>query len=130
MDEQLIYQAIEMQKLSEETESQLSFVNEQIEELKVFKKNLEDLSKNESEEILAPLGRGVFVKSKIVDTRLFVEAGAGVVVRKTPQESSKIIEEQIQKFSQARVHLLEQLEIYRQKFGELLHEFRETKSKK
>jgi|SRR3989344_7154697 len=126
MNEELIYQAIEMQKVSEETESQLSFVNEQIADLKNFKQNLLELSKSQTEEILAPLGRGVYVKSKITDNRLFVEAGAGVVVRKTPIEAVKVIEDQIQKFSQASIHLLEQLENYKQSFGQLLAEFKES----
>ena len=60
--------------------------------------------------------------------KLFIEVGAGVLVKKTPDEARKVITEQIRKFSEARVHLTAQLEEFRQQLGMMLERIEEMKN--
>jgi len=116
-----------LQKESEQIENNLLIINEHVLELSKFNENLQFLEGKgkKDKEILASLGRGVYVKSKIEDDKeLFVEIGAGIVVKKTPQETKKVIEEQIQKFEEARRELSEQLHLYKEEFGKMLMEIR------
>lgn len=129
-EEELLYRATLLKQESEETEKALNFVNEQINELENFKESLKFLEKNKEEEILASLGKGVYVKAKKENERLFVNVGADVIIRKTPQETVIVIEEQIKRFSEAKMQLLIQLQEYASNFREMLKEVENLKKEK
>ena len=117
-----------LKQQSEEAENQFDFVNRQINELEQFSKGLKELEKEKEQEILAPLGRGIYTKAKKnINEKLFVEVGAGVVVRKSPEETREIIEGQLKKFDEARIQLITQLEVFRHEFGNLLKEVERIK---
>lgn len=124
---EILQKAMMLRQQSEEIEQQLNFVTQQIGELSEFSQTLEELDKNKEKEMLAPLGKGVFSKVDRKDEKLFVEVGAGVMVRKTGKESKKIITEQIKKFTAARVQLTAQLEAFRQEFTRMLVEVEKMK---
>lgn len=127
--EEILQKAFVLKQQSEQVEQQLNFVNEQIAEMEQFVEKLRVLAESDEEEILAPLGRGVYVKSKREkDERLFVEAGAGTVVRKTPKEAREIVQEQMRKFQEARIHLTGQLQGYAQEFSKMVGEREEINS--
>jgi|SRR3989338_6311607 len=128
MKEELLMRAQTLQNESQEVENNIKIINEHVEELTKFKENLDFLDKNDEKDILASLGRGVYAKSKIVDDKnLFVEIGAGVVIKKTPAETKKVIEEQIRKFGEARLQLEAQLEFYANEFRKMVKKLNEIK---
>lgn len=127
---EILQQAMMMRQQSEETEKQLQFVHQQIGELNEFSKILEELDKNGESEMLAPLGKGVYAKAdRKTDEKLFVEVGAGVMVRKTPKDAKEIIMEQIKKFTEAKIQLTAQLEVFRQEFRRMLEAVEKIKDK-
>ena len=111
MEENILAQARALQEKSEETELGLVFVEEQIRELELFQENLKLFEQGDKKEILASIGRGVSIPAQITDTTLFVEVGAGVVLRKTPAETRTIIREQLTKFDSVRAQLQQQLQL-------------------
>jgi len=130
MEQELLQRAMELRQRSEESEQQLNFVVQQINELEDFGRSLGELARNKEKEILASIGRGVFVKAKREeDEKLFVEIGAGVVLRKTPEEAGEVIEGQLKKFREARVALSQQLEGFALEFQKMLKAVEEMKSK-
>ena len=122
MDMDMIYRAQMLQKESEESERNLQMVEEQISELELFEKNLGELKDSKGKEMLASLGKGVYIKSDIKEEKLFVEVGAGVVVRKTREETKKTIEGQIRRLKEVRIQLIGQLEEFKMSFGEMVRE--------
>jgi len=119
-----------LQRQSEETEQQLRFVDEQIAELEKFKEGLKSFRESKEKEILANLGKGVYVKSEIKDReKLFVEVGAGVIVKKTPIEAMKVVEEQIARFENARVQIASQLESYNEELRSMIGEIENLREK-
>ena len=127
MKEEILQQAFELKKASEEAEKQLEFVNHQIKELEEFGNGIEEFGDIENKEILAPIGRGVFIKADRKDEKLFVEVGAGVVIKKDSGEVKEIIDGQIKKFHGARGQLREQLQEYASAFYEMLEEVKSIK---
>lgn len=125
---EILQKAMMLKQQSEEVENQLNFVQQQISELDGFSKTLEELDSVKEKEMLAPLGKGVYAKADRRDEKLFVEVGAGVLVRKTAKEAKKVIVEQIRKFSEARIHLTVQLEAFKQEFGQMLGEVEKIKN--
>mgnify|MGYP001587696092 FL=1 len=63
------------------------------------------------------------MKSQLIEEKILVHAGANVLVKKSINETKKIIEEQIKKLSQARGYLLERLELYNNGLQEIIREF-------
>lgn len=109
-------------------EENLQLVDNQILELEEFRKSFEFLIKSKNNEILASLGRGVFIKSEIKDKeKLFVEVGAGVVVMKTPEETLEIVKEQISRLQEARIQIASQLKVYSKQLQEFLESARGEK---
>jgi len=128
--QELFQKAVMLQRQSEETEQQLRFVDEQIAELEKFKEGLKSFRESKEKEILANLGKGVYVKSEIKDReKLFVEVGAGVIVKKTPIEAMKVVEEQIARFENARVQIASQLESYNEELRSMIGEIENLREK-
>ena len=126
--QELLQKAVELKQQSEEVERQLDFVNEQIKELEQFSKNLALLETEKEKEILASLGKGVYIKAKRdEDEKFFVEVGSGVMVRKTSKEAREIIKEQIGKFQEARVQLTAQLQSHAEEFRKMLKKVERVK---
>jgi len=127
MDEKLVMEAMNLQRQSEEAEQQLRFVEEQISEMEKFEAGLQEFEESNEKEMLALLGKGVYVKSDVKEKELFVEVGAGVVVKKSAEDVRKTIGGQIKKFNQARMQLTERLEIYTIELGRMVKEIEEKK---
>ena len=131
MEQEILQTAMIMRQQSEETEKQLSFINEQVYEMEVFLEGLKELERSDKEEILANLGRGVYAKANLIrKEKLFVEVGSGVVVRKSNKEARVVIEEQLKRFREAQIQLRDQMEIYAREFRKLLREVEKLKGRK
>jgi len=107
--ENLIEELEALRQASAEVESTRSFVENQINELKTFNEAIESIEKSGDDEFFAPLGKGVYVRSKRLEKDLLVDAGAGVLVKKTPEQAKSLIVQQITKLEEIRVNLSNQL---------------------
>jgi prefoldin alpha subunit len=99
-----------LQNSIKETEEQLQLVNRQIAELGEFRTGLQSFISSDKKEMLSSLGKGVFVKTDLKEKGLFVDVGAGVLVKKTPEETLRAVEEQILRLSDMRVSLSAQFD--------------------
>ncbi|MBX4196828.1 prefoldin subunit alpha [Candidatus Pacearchaeota archaeon] len=127
MDQDLIMKASFIEQHAKETEQNLELVRQQIVELQAFTEHLHAISTSSEKEMLASLGKGVYVKSSLQEKKLFVEVGAGVIVRKTPEEAKKVIESQITRLNDIKVQLSTQLDFYTQHLQDLIRQI-EAKS--
>ncbi len=74
--------------------------------------SLNEIRGKENEESFVPLSPGVYVKSKISDTKkLVVNVGAGVAVEKSPEDTIKIIEKQLAEMKQYREQMMKGLQL-------------------
>jgi prefoldin alpha subunit len=126
MDEKLVSEIQENSEKSEYIEEQLKIIEQQILELNSFSKAVEIIGESEEKEILAPVGKGVFIKSDIKDKRLFVDVGSGVFVKKDIGETKKISEEQINKLNNLKMQLLSEVEVFNEKLKGLVEKFEEN----
>ena len=101
-----------IEKHLNELNERIEYVIQQILELEEFKSNLKFLKEAKGKEILATLGKGIYAKSLCQDENLFVNVGAGIVVKKTLKETEEIITSQIKNLHEAKTSLLASLEVY------------------
>ena len=125
MNQEKIMAIAEIERVARELEENLQLIEMQIEELTAFNNSLEFLMKSKDKEMLSSIGKMVYIKTAIEDKkRLFIDVGAGVVVKKTPEETIEIVKEQILRLQEARVQISSQLEIYRGILQEFIEEIR------
>jgi len=112
MEQELFIKANFIHKEIEQIEVALENVSSQLLELEKFGTDIGSFEKAKNSEILSSLGKGVYIKSKIMEKEFFVDVGSNVIVKKTPEETLLVIKEQIKRLMEVRLHLSSQLESY------------------
>src|SRR3989344_8487600 len=121
-NEELVAKLYELYQYSKESEEKLKIIEQQISELLRFEFSLEDLEKNKSREILASIGKGVFIKSDIKENKLFVDVGSGILIRKTGEETKEIIREQNKRIGEMKMQLIMEKESVDREIANLVGE--------
>ena len=75
-------------------------------------------------EIMAQIGRGIFIKSKIISKDLLVDVGERNFVKKTIPETQELINEQVVKLKEARISLNNSIEEVSREAEKLVGEIR------
>ena len=104
---------------------QMKMVEQQINEIAIFDKELDTLENNKDNEILAPLGKSVFaiMKPNIVD-KFFVDVGAGYFVRKNINETKSVAMEQKHRLESFKIQLSEEIQNITAALEEVINEHR------
>ena len=100
-----------IQQQASQLEQKLQVFDEQIQEMQAIKASLEGLDKNKDnkgeKEILANLGKGIFIKTEVKDDNLFVNVGKETLVKKSIGETIKVLEDQVGHLSLGKEHVVE-----------------------
>jgi len=91
--EQMMIQIMQQEKA--QLEEQINTINNHKEDMEKIMTGLDELT--EDSEILANLGKGIYVPAKIKSKNLFMEVGNKIFVEKSIPETKKVIEEEIKK---------------------------------
>jgi len=126
MDQEKIAKLSILQNQGEEIRQQLDLIDKELAELINFRNNLNGLKSSNENIMLSTIGKGVFMKTQILDRQLFVEVGKGVVVKKSPEEVYKIVGEQINKFSDVREKLMYKFDVIAMTLQRILSEIEEN----
>jgi len=113
MDEkqqELIYQLSILQQQAQQIQEQLQLVEQNVSDLNSISDGLNELRGKKDSEMLAPLGRGIFVKAKILSEELTVDIGKKNFVKKSIPETREIVSTQIEKIEQIKKQLLDELD--------------------
>ncbi len=119
-NEELIRRATDLHEETQETEKQISIIDEQIRELENYKSHVNSLKNVSDQNVLSSIGKGIHVKTRFESPEIFIEVGAGVVIKKTVEETISIIEEQLSKFKQARIQLMQRLQTLTTELGTMI----------
>ena len=97
-------------------------VEEGILELNTLSLGLDEIAKCEGEEILAQVGRGIFVKAKLSSKDLIVDVGSKNLVKKDISGTKEIISKQINKLNDLKEELSDKIEEVQREATEILNE--------
>lgn len=110
MEQQTFLRASMLEQHSHEIEQNLEMIEAQILELKHLLNSITQIESSKENSLYSSLGKGIYLKTKLEDKNLLVQVGAGVALKKTPLQTSQLIEEQLKKFQEAKSYLLSQRE--------------------
>jgi prefoldin alpha subunit len=110
-EQQELYLKFSMfEKQIRELQQQIEAVENGIVDLTSLNFGLDELVGNTGKEIYAPLGKGIFVKAKLISEDLNVDIGSGNLVKKNIPETKELIESQIKKLQGIKIELENSLE--------------------
>jgi prefoldin alpha subunit len=136
MDSEQIMKFQVLQEEAQKLSQQNQLIEQNISEIIEIESSLDELEKNESNELLANLGKKIYIPVEIKEKFLIVEIGNKNYVKKSFSDTKEIISEQLMKLNFAKDQIDQRLEVL-QKEAELLmldiekeQNKRETKIKK
>ncbi|MEK6945740.1 MAG: prefoldin subunit alpha [Nanoarchaeota archaeon] len=91
-------------------QNQLEAVEQAVFELSNLNDGLNEIKNGKDKEILANIGRGIFVKAKLLSDDLIVDVGGKNFVKKSIPETKNIIETQSEKLEDIKKELEDSLE--------------------
>jgi len=91
-------------------QEQLQAIEQAVVDASSLNFGLDDIKTGEGKEVLASIGKGIFIKATLTSENLLVDVGSNKFVKKTVEETQKLIEEQIEKMQQAKAELEGNLE--------------------
>lgn len=126
MDQERILEITAIERQTRELEENMQIVESQIIELENFKRGLEEIKSSKEKEILSSIGGRVYIKSEIVDIeKIYVEVGAGVIVKKSPNATLEIVNSQILRLKEVRSQIASYLDAHQRRLEEFLIDMRE-----
>lgn len=136
MDQEQIMKFQILQEEAQQLNQQLQMIEQNIQEISDIESSLNELEKNETKEVLANLGKKIFIPVEIKEKNLVVEVGNKKFVKKSIGETKNLILEQISRLNIAKTQINERLESLQSEAETLIidiennREKRETKIKK
>ena len=125
--EELIYKLSMFEQQIKRFQEQMLAIEQGIQELQELNKGLSDLEKSDQTEIFASLGKGIFIKAKILSKDLIVDIGNENFIKKTIPETINIIKDQIKKLLEAKGELNKVIEELNNGLNETVLDFENQK---
>lgn len=104
-------------------QQQLEAVEQAMHDISELNLGLDEFKNSKDKEIMAHVGRGIFVKAKVISDDLIVDVGDKNFVKKSVPESQKLIESQIEKLSEFKKDLGKNLENINSELMSLIEDF-------
>src|SRR3989344_1064205 len=101
-------------------QQQFQAVEESIVELNSLDFGLDEIKNSVGKEILAPIGRGIFVKAELKSDDLTVNVGDKNFVGKSILETKKIIKEQMKRLNETREELEKRMDEIQEEAKDLI----------
>lgn len=122
-DQELNQKFAEYENEIRQLQEQLRAVEQAVFDMSVISNGIEELKGKENEEILAPIGRGIFVKAKLLSEKLTVDVGGHNYIEKTIDETNDLIKDQKNKLDKVKLELEDKLKIIDSEITQTMKEF-------
>lgn len=109
-NQEILYKLSMFEQQIQQLSQQIQAVEQGINDLGSLEIDLNDLKGSEGKEILAPIGRGIYAKAKLLSENLTVDVGGKNFVRKTVPETQELIKKQSEKLEDVKKELNEHLD--------------------
>ena len=110
MDQEAIMKIQMMEQETNQLNEQLKMVDQNVVEMNDLKASLDEIDSNENKEIMANLGKRIFIPVDIREKSLIVEVGKGNFVKKSVPDTKKIVDEEGNKLMEAKNQIMGRLD--------------------
>lgn len=124
--QQIFFKLTMFEQTIRNLQQQLQAVEESLSDLNNLNAGLDEIKGSVGKEVLAPLGRGIFVETKLISDSLTVDVGGKTFVKKTVPETKEIIETQVKKLKEIGSELNEKIEEVSEEINKTISETQEN----
>ena len=103
--QELLFKLSVFEQQIRQLQQQINSIDEGMVELESLNVGLDEVKDSEGKESFSPIGRGIFVKSRITSEDLLVDVGGRNFVKKSVEETKGMIKKQIEKLEEIRKDL-------------------------
>ena len=127
--QELMFKLSMYEQQIKQIQENMELVEQNIVELSSLTLGLDDLKKKKDSEMLAPIGRGIFVKSRLIDEKLIVDVGGKKFVEKSIDETKEVISGQLKRLEEIKENLNSTLEKINEEITQFVSGVEENHSK-
>lgn len=120
--EELLIKLSMLEQQANEQAEKVQAIDNQVNELESLKLSLKKMEKSKGKEMLAPLGRGIFLKTEVKEDKVFVNVGSRTLVKKTFSEAAEIVDAQIKEMENLKHQLMHNIDEINQNLRDLVEE--------
>ncbi len=121
--QEIIFRLGILEQQLQQLQQQMQAVERGINELESLNLGLDEIQDSMGKEIFARIGKGIYMKAKIISDKLTVDVGGNNFVTKDVFETKKLIQEQIRKLKEAGIELEKNTELTNNEFVEIVQEY-------
>jgi len=125
-NQELLFKLSMFEEQIKNLQQQLQAVEESITDMRSLNLGLDEIGKSAGKEVLAPLGRGIFVETKLISDSLTVDVGGRNFVKKSVPETKEIIDRQIGKLIEISEEINEKIEEINEELTQTIMEAQEN----
>ena len=115
----------------QKVQEQLMMIEQQRAEISSLSNSLDKIKGKKDREILAHIGKGIFLKSKIMNNdELIIDVGSKVFLKKSVEDGKQIVEKQVEELVNVRDVLLAELSRARSEAEGIILEIEEKNKEK
>jgi len=126
MDQEAIMKIQMMEQETNSLNEQLKSVDHNVMEMNDLKASLEEIETNPNKEIMANLGKRIFIPVEIKDNKLIVEVGKGNFVKKSVPDTKKIVDDESDKLMEAKNQIMGRLDELQNDMNQMIMEFQKA----
>jgi|SRR3989344_2144435 len=120
--EQYILELGMLEQEAMKLQQQMQMIDQPMFELQNLQFGLQELEKSGEKEMLANLGKNIFIKTQILNKDLLVDVGNRTFIKKNIPETLKVIEEQLEKLIDAKNRILQAMQELQEKMERVIVE--------
>lgn len=128
--QEIIFRLQMMEQQMRQLQQQMEAVAQGIAELESLNSGLDEIPNSAGKEILAQIGKGIYVKAKIISDELTVNVGENNFVNRNVSDTKKMIDEQVKKLKEVEKELKDNLETMNGEFMGMIQEYQNGPDKK
>jgi prefoldin alpha subunit len=125
-NQEIVFQLSMLEQQLQQLQQQLQAVSRGITELESLNLGLDEIKGSNDKEIFAQVGRGIYVKAKIISEDLTVNIGNNNFVSKNVPETKELIIEQIKKLKDVETELEKNIETTNNEFMIVVQEYQKS----
>lgn len=130
MEQEKIMQIQMMEQEVNQLNEQLGLIEQNVGEMNGLMESLNEIDKKDSKEILANLGKKIYIPVEIKEKKLIVDVGKNNLVRKSVPETKKIVEDQIGKLVDVKGQIMSRLNDLQGQMNDMIVEIQKSQMEK
>lgn len=108
--QELIYKFNLFQQQIQQIQEQVQMIEKGINDLNELEKGIKEIKGKKDMEILSHIGKGIFIRTKIISEDLIVDIGKKNFVKKNTEDTREMIKKQIERLVEMKENLDSSLE--------------------